>query len=94
VSLIAQNRQAIVFKKINLRLARWHGTCGAASMSPSDKRLLRHLAIAVLIKLVLLTALWWLFIRDARVSVDVDDVAGKINSTMSAQVIPYEGVSK
>ncbi len=63
-------------------------------MSPSDKRLLRHLAIAVLIKLVLLTALWWLFIRDARVSVDVDDVAGKINSTMSAQVIPYEGVSK
>lgn len=63
-------------------------------MNSSDKRLLRHLAVAVLIKLVLLSALWWLFIRDARVSVDVDEVAGKINGTVPTQALPSQGASK
>jgi hypothetical protein len=54
-------------------------------MTPNDKRLLRHLIIAVLIKLVVLTALWWLFIRDARVSVDSERVADKISGATSSQ---------
>lgn len=36
----------------------------------SDRRLLRHLTAAVLIKLAVLVALWWAFVRDARVPVD------------------------
>ncbi len=54
-------------------------------MTPNDKRLLRHLIIAVLIKLVVLTTLWWLFIRDARVSVDSERVADKISGATSSQ---------
>lgn len=39
-------------------------------MTSSDRRLLRHLALAVVLKLLVLTLLWLGFIRDARVSVD------------------------
>jgi len=39
-------------------------------MSPADQRLMRHLVIAVAVKLVLLVGLWWAFVRDARVEVD------------------------
>lgn len=43
--------------------------CG---MTNSDRRLLRHLVLAVAVKLLLLTLLWWGFVRDARVPVDTD----------------------
>lgn len=59
-----------------------------ASMNLPDQRLLRKLIIAVLIKLVVLTALWWLFIRDVRVSVDTDSVADRISGTNSTQGEP------
>ncbi len=39
-------------------------------MSPTDHRLLREIVVVILIKLVLLTGLWWAFIRDHKVSVD------------------------
>jgi len=39
-------------------------------MNPDGSRLLRHLSVAVVIKLAVLAALWWVFIRDARVEVD------------------------
>ncbi|MEO6353543.1 MAG: cytochrome oxidase putative small subunit CydP [Burkholderiaceae bacterium] len=58
-------------------------------MTRNDQRLLRHLIIAVLIKLVVLTALWWVFVRDADVSVDTERVAEKISGAVSSQ-----GVSK
>ena len=57
-------------------------------MTFSDKRLRRYLLTAVLIKLMLLTVLWWLFIRDSRVSVDsntISDRLGVPTSTQSAQ---------
>lgn len=54
-------------------------------MTDPDKLLLRHLVIAVLIKLALLTALWWLFVRDARVSVDPDAIVDRIGATISTQ---------
>lgn len=41
-------------------------------MKAAQDRLVRHLAIAVALKLVVLTALWWAFVRDERVGVDVD----------------------
>lgn len=54
-------------------------------MTPSDKRLLRNLLLAVLIKLVVLGALWWLFIRDAGVGVDDNGVAERLIGTTSSQ---------
>jgi multidrug resistance efflux pump len=44
-------------------------------MTRNDHRLLRHLVIAVVVKLLILTALWWFFIRDNRVPVDADTSA-------------------
>ena len=47
-------------------------------MKPQDKTLLQKLAIALLIKLVLLTALWWGFVRDQRIAVDGDAAAAQL----------------
>lgn len=57
-------------------------------MTRNEKRLLCHLIIAVLIKLVALTALWWVFVRDADVSVDAGRVAEKISGAASSQGVP------
>lgn len=46
--------------------------CG---MTSDERRLLRHLVLAVAVKLLLLTLLWWGFVRDARVPVDPDAAA-------------------
>ncbi|CAN7277137.1 cytochrome oxidase putative small subunit CydP [Pseudomonas brassicacearum] len=54
-------------------------------MTISDKRLRRHLLTAVLIKLVVLTVLWWLFIKDSRVSVDSNTISGRFGVPTSAQ---------
>ncbi|HEX5344453.1 MAG TPA: hypothetical protein VFX55_18315 [Duganella sp.] len=45
-----------------------------------NKRLLRHLALAVLVKLALLTVLWWAWVRDARVALDADQIAQRIGA--------------
>jgi len=42
--------------------------------------LLRHLAAAVLLKLVVLTALWWVFVRDDRVDVDAERAAAHVGA--------------
>ena len=39
-------------------------------MNLADRRLVRHLAIAVVLKLAVLALLWQVFVRDARVPVD------------------------
>ncbi|MDY0012223.1 MAG: hypothetical protein RBS40_04950 [Rhodocyclaceae bacterium] len=38
----------------------------------TDRKLVRELALVVAIKLMLLTVLWWVFIRDERVTVDAE----------------------
>lgn len=40
------------------------------TMKPQDKTLVRKLAIVLVIKLIVLTALWWGFVREQRVVVD------------------------
>jgi hypothetical protein len=55
-------------------------------MTPADRRLLRYLIIAVLIKLIVLTALWLAFVRDERTNVDGDGVADRISGTATSQV--------
>ena len=48
------------------------------SMKLQDKTLLKKLALALVIKLVLLAALWWGFVRDQRVAVDGDAAAAQL----------------
>ncbi len=54
-------------------------------MTISDKRLRRHLLSAVVIKLLVLTVLWWLFIRDSHVSVDPNTIGARFGVPTSTQ---------
>lgn len=50
-------------------------------MIPEEKKLVRHLIIAVVVKIVLLVILWFVFVRDARLKVDSEQLANKFNKT-------------
>ncbi|WP_050593866.1 cytochrome oxidase putative small subunit CydP [Pseudomonas corrugata] len=54
-------------------------------MTISDKRLRRQLLTAVVIKLLVLTVLWWMFIRDSRVSVDSNTIGDRFGVPTSTQ---------
>lgn len=43
-----------------------------------DKTLARKLALVLLVKLALLLALWWGFVREQRVTIDADKVAAQL----------------
>lgn len=66
-------------------------------MKAAQDRLIRHLFIAVALKLVVLTGLWWLFVRDDRVGVDADRAAAHMgalieaNPRLSVPVSPSSG---
>lgn len=57
-------------------------------MKSDDRRLVRHLAIAVVLKLLVLGALWWAFVRDARVNADAEQTAEHIGVDMTPQGAP------
>ena len=57
-------------------------------MQAAQVRLFRHLVIAVALKLVVLTGLWWAFVRDERVGVDVDRAAAHMGSPVDALPLP------
>jgi hypothetical protein len=59
----------------------------------TDRRLFRHLAVAVLLKLLALTVLWWAFIRDARVDVDANQAVSRLGSPVSS-ASPHEDASR
>jgi hypothetical protein len=50
-------------------------------MTPDERRLTRHLVLAVAVKLALLAGLWWAFVGDFRVAVDADTAAAQLGST-------------
>ena len=50
-------------------------------MTHDERRLLGHLVIAVAVKLVILTALWWVFVRDNQVTVDAEQSARQLGLT-------------
>lgn len=52
-------------------------------MNLADKTLLKKLAYVLVIKLILLIALWWFFIRDQKVAVDENSVANQFLSPVS-----------
>ena len=49
-----------------------------SDMPARPVRLPRHLAVIVLVKVVLLGAIWWAFFRDARVDVTAERAADRV----------------
>ena len=49
-------------------------------MESDNQRLVRHLAIAVALKLVVIAALWLAFVQDARVEVGAEQAAARIGA--------------
>jgi len=52
-------------------------------MESGPRRLVRHLAIAVALKLVAIIALWLAFVQDARVMVGVEQAAAHLGAPAS-----------
>ena len=53
-------------------------------MSSNDRRFVRHLLVVVAIKVALLGALWWMFVRDQHVAVDAERAADRLIVTPTA----------
>ncbi len=53
-------------------------------MKAVPDRLPRHLAVAIVLKLLVLVLLWWAFVRDARVDVDVDRASAHLGQPADA----------
>jgi hypothetical protein len=53
-------------------------------MNPLDRALVRKLAVVLVIKLAVLTGLWWVFVRDQRVAVDTGSAASQMLGTRPA----------
>ena len=49
-------------------------------MTPDERRLVRHLVTAVLVKLAVLVGLWWGFVRDQRVEAGAAQTAAHIGA--------------
>ena len=47
-------------------------------MNFSDTTLLKKLALVLLLKLLVLTVLWWVFVRDQQVAVDGNRAAAQL----------------
>jgi len=56
-----------------------------------DKTLLRKLAAVLLLKLAILVALWWSFVREQHVTVDTNSVAAQFLQRIP---IPAKGLSQ
>ena len=59
-------------------------------MNHQDRSLTRKLAIALAIKLVVLSGLWWGFVREQRVPVDTDRTAVQMLGSRPASTPPQE----
>lgn len=57
-------------------------------MKAAQDRLVRHLVIAVALKLVVLIGLWSAFVRDERVGVDADRAAAHLGTVVDASRLP------
>jgi len=53
-------------------------------MNFSDKSLVRKLALVLVLKLAVLVALWWVFVRDQRVLVNAESVAAQYRAPVLA----------
>ncbi len=53
-------------------------------MTHDEQRLLRHLVLAVLAKLIALTALWWWLVHDTRTPVTTEQAAMHLGTPPAA----------
>jgi len=53
-----------------------------------DRNLRKEIVVILIVKLIAITAIWWVFIRDARVSVDVVEVAHHFSGAEQPAVNP------
>lgn len=83
-----QELQAIVHKGFFLRPGLGTRLDTYQGMKSDDRRLVRHLAIAVVLKLLVLCVLWWAFVRDVRVTTDAAQTAEHIGVEMAPQGAP------
>jgi len=62
-------------------------------MNPHDRNLRKEIAVILIVKLLAIAVLWWTFIRDARVDVDVAEAARHIGGHESTTATtPQQGV--
>jgi hypothetical protein len=54
-------------------------------MDNKPRRLLFHLIVTVLVKLVVLVLIWWLFIRDESVDVNAEFMASHLGNPVISQ---------
>ena len=52
-------------------------------MNFSDKTLVKKLAVVLVLKLTVLVALWWVFVREQHVAVDENSVAAQFLAPVS-----------
>ena len=60
-------------------------------MNTTDRRLVREITMVIVIKLMLITALWWAFIRDAKVPVDPSAMAAQVATPASSELHTTSG---
>jgi hypothetical protein len=80
--------QVIDFKQLFAGLPSGMGLDTYQGMKAAQDRLVRHLVIAVALKLVVLTGLWWAFVRDERVGVNADRAAAHLGTVVDARPLP------
>jgi hypothetical protein len=80
-------KQFSAWHPVGMRLDTYQG------MKPPQDRLVRHLVIAVALKLAVLTGLWSAFVRDERVGVDADRAAAHLGAVVDASGLPSALVS-
>ena len=62
-------------------------------MNPTDRRLVREITLVIVLKLILITALWWAFIHDAKVAVDPGAMAAQVVAPASTKQHSTSGES-
>ena len=60
-------------------------------MNPTDRRLVRDITVVIVVKLILITVLWWAFIRDAKVAVDPGAMAAQVVAPASSKLHTTSG---
>ena len=60
-------------------------------MHPTDRRLVREITLVIVLKLILITALWWAFVRDAKVAVDPGAMAAQVVAPASSKLHTTSG---
>ena len=62
-------------------------------MHPTDRRLVREITLVIVLKLILIIALWWAFVRDAKVPVDPGAMAAQVVAPASTKQHSTSGES-